>query len=221
MQVQFKNALFNSDLFNFAVVNGSVLTIVLDNAEVEIDFASEAEAVAAQAELGELLDSVNSVSSGIASAANAVAGLFSGVFGSAKTKVTKAGASKASDLEKFLEDALATFTQQATQQATPSTNTKAAAEANDVFGTTRTERADSANVVVSQLSDAALRTAIEDKAAILIETDARVQALIAQLRRFYTDAHVEEVIEIRKEQVFQYARQNGSLTLNQIIERIL
>ena len=62
MQVQFKNALFDSALFAFAVVNGSTLTIVLENAEIDLDFDTEAEALEAQAELGEVLDSVGSVS---------------------------------------------------------------------------------------------------------------------------------------------------------------
>ena len=53
MQVQFKNALFDSALFAFAVVNGSTLTIVLENAEIDLDFDTEAEALEAQAELGE------------------------------------------------------------------------------------------------------------------------------------------------------------------------
>lgn len=223
MQVQFKNALFDSALFAFAVVNGSTLTIVLENAEIDLDFDTEAEALEAQAELGEVLDSVGSVSGVITEAAAAVTGLLSGLFGSAKAKVTKASSAKSAEdvattLTDILEQALAGGRgASTTRPAARST----ASEANDVFGTNRTARTDAADTVVSDLTDAALRTAIEDKAASLIESDARVQAMLAQLRRFYSDAQVEEVIAVRKDQVFQFARQNGNLTLNQIVAQIL
>ncbi|UYE98915.1 hypothetical protein XbC2_520 [Xanthomonas phage XbC2] len=221
MQVQFKNALFDSALFAFAVVNGSTLTIVLENAEIDLDFDSEAEALEAQAELGEVLDSVGSVSNVITDAANAVSGLISGLFGTAKAKVTKASTAKSAEdvattLTDILEQALA-GRPAATRPASRST----ASEANDVFGTNRTSRADAADTVVSELTDAALRTAIEDKAASLLASDARVQAMVAQLRRFYSDAQVDEVIEVRKSQVFDFARANGNLTLNQIVAQIL
>lgn len=222
MQVQFKNALFDSALFAFAVVNGSTLTIVLENAEIDLDFDSEAEALEAQAELGEVLDSVGSVSGVINDAVTAVSGLVAGLFGTAKSKVTKASTAKSAEdvattLTDILEQALAGGRPAASRPAARST----AAEANDVFGTNRTARADAADTVVSELTDAALRTAIEDKAAQLMASDARVQAMVEQLRRFYSDAQVEEVIAVRKDQVFQFARQNGNLTLNQIVAQIL
>lgn len=222
MQVQFKNALFDSALFAFAVVNGSTLTIVLENAEIDLDFDTEAEALEAQAELGEVLDSVGSVSGVINDAVTAVSGLVAGLFGTAKSKVTKASTAKSAEdvattLTDILEQALAGGRPAASRPAARST----AAEANDVFGTNRTARADAADTVVSELTDAALRTAIEDKAAQLMASDARVQAMVEQLRRFYSDAQVEEVIAVRKDQVFQFARQNGNLTLNQIVAQIL
>jgi hypothetical protein len=221
MQIQFNNALFDSALFAFAVVTGSRLTIVLENAEIDLDFDSEAEALVAQAELGELLDSVGSVSGVITEAAAAVTGLLSGLFGAAKAKVVKTSTAKSAEdvattLTEILEQALGARTQAPRQ---PGRST--AAESNDVFGTSRTARGDAADAVVSDLSDAALRTAIEDKAAYLVENDARVSNMVAQLRRFHTDAQVNELIEHRKEQVFQYARQNGNLTLNQIVAQIL
>lgn len=222
MQVQFKNALFDSALFAFAVVNGSTLTIVLENAEIDLDFDSEAEALEAQAELGEVLDSVGSVSGVINDAVTAVSGLVAGLFGTAKSKVIKASTAKSAEdvattLTDILEQALAGGRPAASRPAARST----ASEANDVFGTNRTSRADAADTVVSELTDAALRTAIEDKAAALLASDARVQAMVAQLRRFYSDEQVNEVIEVRKSQVFDFARQNGNLTLNQIVAQIL
>lgn len=216
MQVQFKNALFDSAAFVFAVANGQTLTIVLETAEIELDFATESDALAAAAELGELLNSVGSVSGVFTEAATAVSGLLAGLFSTAKTKVTKTGTAKsAEDVATTLTDILE---QALSSRPTARSN---ASEANSVFGTTRTDRTDRADTVVSDLSDAALRTAIEDKATTLLASDARVQAMVAQLRRFYSDSQVDEVIEERKEQVFQFARANGNLTLNQIVAQIL
>lgn len=225
MQVQFNNALFDSALFSFAVVNGSTLTIVLENAEIDLDFNTEAEALAAQADLGDLLDSVGSgsVSAVITDAVSAVSGLLGGLFASSKAKVSKTTA-KSADVSQTLADILAAALsagQDEAPTARPQATRNTAAEANDVFGTNRTARTDAAETVVSDLTDAALRTAIEDKAESLIASDARVQAMVAQLRRFYSDAQVADVIAQRKEQVFQFARQNGGLTLNQIVAQIL
>lgn len=221
MQVQFKNALFDSALFAFAVVNSTTLTIVTETAEIDVEYSTEAEALAGQRELGEILDAANASTNVLTEAATAVAGLVAGLFGNAKAKVAKASTSKsAEDVAATVSDILEKVLSAGNAEPRP-TARNTASEANDVFGTNRTSRADAADTVVSELSDAALRTAIEDKATQLIASDPRVQALVAQLRRFYSDAEVNQVIEQRKGQVFDYARANGNLTLNQVVAQIL
>lgn len=223
MQVQFKNALFGLEDYDFAVVSGNSLVIALKTREIELEFASEAEAFDAQAELAEVIDAAKADTFSIAEvldeAVTVVSGLFGGLVSRVKTKATGTGSSVQDRVAKVvadLEEALEPVVRATTQARTKS------AEAEDVFGTTRTPRpAATADAVVSNLSDTALRTAISDKADYLVENDARVKALVAQLRTFHNDAEVAEVIQIRKDQVFQIARANDHLTVNEVFSEIL
>lgn len=222
MQVQFKNALFGLEDYDFAVVSGNSLVIALKTREIELEFGSEEEAFDAQAELAVVIDAAKSDSVSIADvleeAASVVSGLFGGLVSRVKTKATATSTSVqdrvakvVADLEEVLEPAV-----RAAQTRTSS------ADAESVFGTSRTARNTSAaDTVVSELSDNALRVAISDKADHLVENDTRVKALVAQLRTFHSDEEVEEVIQIRKDQVFQIARANDHLTVNEVFTELL
>ncbi|AFC21931.1 virion structural protein [Cronobacter phage vB_CsaM_GAP32] len=222
MQVQFKNALFGLKDYDFAVVNDTTLNIVLKKRVIELEFDSHEEAMAAQTELGEVLSAAEgksfSVTDLIEDAADVVNGVLGGLFGSVKAKASKASTSfeeRAQQMASDLEEVIKTVT-----TAAERTTSATASEANDVFGTTRSTKA-ATDTVIADLSDDALRAAINTKVEQLIANDARVQALVEELRSFYSDAQVQEIIDLRKEQVFDIARQNDDLTVTEVLARIL
>lgn len=222
MQVQFKNALFGLEDYDFAVVSGNSLVIALKTREIELEFGSEEEAFDAQAELAVVIDAAKSDSVSIADvleeAASVVSGLFGGLVSRVKTKATATSTSVQDRVAKVVAD-LEEVLEPAVRAAQTRTST---ADAESVFGTSRTARNTSAaDTVVSELSDNALRVAISDKADHLVENDTRVKALVAQLRTFHSDEEVEEVIQIRKDQVFQIARANDHLTVNEVFTELL
>ncbi len=220
MQVQFKNALFDTKDFDFAVVDGNSLVIALKTREIVLEFETQEEALVAQAELGKAIDAAKkdtvSVSDLIEEAANAVSGVLGGLFGSVKAKATKATSSfeaRAEQMASDLEEVIKTVR---------TTASETAKEANDVFGTTRSTASTSVmDTVVADLSDAQLRAAIDTKVAQLLVGDARVQALHSQLQEFYTDAQIEQIVNSRKNMVFDYARDNDEMTLAEVFSDLL
>lgn len=248
MQVQFKTVLFNSADYRFSVVRGNELTIVLENNELDLEFASEDDAVIAQRELGQILDSATSktskVTSALQDAAEVVTGLFGGLVGRSgafKTKVqstvdqakTTAKAttedleSRANDLLNDLLAALAQNTEVENDPDVPEPRAQArrntsAQDAESVFGTSRAStRAGFVEVAISELSDNDLRSAINTKANELISTDRKVQALVEQLRAFHTEDEVQEAIESHKDWIFNVARHNDELTVTELFQRLL
>lgn len=225
MQVQFKNALFGLDTYDFAVVDEATLIIVLKTREIELEFDSHEEALAAQAELGEMITAAKqntfSVTEILEEAANVVTGLFGGLVGSVKAKATKASSSVEARAAKVVADLEEVLNTVAAAKSEPRNTAKDSADAESVFGTTRTARTSAADTVVSELSDNALRVAISDKADHLVENDTRVKALVAQLRTFHSDAEVDDVIQQHKDQIFRIARANDHLTVNEVFAELL
>lgn len=231
MQVQFQNILFSTEDFHFAVVQDEVLTIVTTKGEIELELDSPEEADAALTELRDLVNNAKGtdISGIVQEAIGSVSSLFGGIFGAttSKFKAKSAAAStkaktfseevqsRAEDILKTIEDAI--------QQVSPQVReaVKAAEEeAEDVFGTSRSTakaaRADVLDVAVSTLNDAQLRSAIEVKAEQLINNNDQVKELIDQIRRFNGERAVQEAIVAHKEMVFQAARDNDSLTVNEV-----
>lgn len=230
MQVQFKNALFGLDTYDFAVVRDQSLIIVLKTREIELEFDSHEEALDAQAELGQVISAAKentfSVTELMEEAATVVSSVFGGLVGSFKAKATKASSSvetRAAKVVADLEEVLnAVARSQGDMNTKPSTTAKDSADAESVFGTTRSARNTSvADTQVSELSDSALRVAISDKADYLIDNDARVKALVAQLRTFHSDDQIDDVIQDHKDQIFRIARANDHLTVNEVFAELL
>lgn len=238
MQVQFQNVLFGLDSYKFAVVDETVLTIVLENNEIRLHYESEQEAFDAQAELGELINEVKSNTTSFGDifqeAAGVVNSIFGDVFQKAKTKVTNVSKTVKNaktptqsfeervqavvdELSKVIETAQPTV-----EAAIKRTSSTLANEAQEVFGTKRAAPSeDKEEVVISDLSDNALRVAISQKVDHLIETDVRVKALLANLRHFHSDEEIEDVIESYKAQIFDIARDNETSTVSEIITQLL
>lgn len=225
MQVQFKNALFGLDTYDFAVVDGATLIIVLKTREIELEFDSQEEALAAQAELGEMItaakESTFSVTELLEEAANVVNSVFGGLVGSVKAKATKASSSVEARAAKVVADLEEVLNTVARPQAEARTTAKDSADAESVFGTNRTARSAAVDTVVAELSDNALRVAISEKADHLVQNDTRVKALVAQLRTFHSDEEVDDVIQQHKDQIFNLARANDHLTVNEVFNELL
>lgn len=235
MQVQFQTVLFDSEDFRFAVVNDNVLTIVTGKGELDLQFGSEDEALDAQVELGEVLDSAKGSNIGnvLQEAAEVVSGLFGSLLNRAETVKrtvrTKAQAAAsatkaAKTVEDFAQDLVSQLEQALNPAGATRTTRSTAQDAEDVFGTSRTSRTRrevTADSVVSTLTDAELREVIEVKAEQLIATNRQVQELVAQLRRHYTPSEVQEAIAQHKEMVFNVARANDHLTVNAVFAGLL
>lgn len=229
MQVQFQTVLFDSEDFRFAVVNDNVLTIVTAKGELDLQFASEDDALDAQVELGEVLDAAkgSNLGNALQEAAEAVSGLFGSLLNRAgtvkRTVRTKAQEAKAATktVEDFAQDLVSQLEQALNPAGATRTTRSTAQDAEDVFGTSRTRREVTADSVVSTLTDAELREVIEVKAEQLIATNRQVQELVAQLRRHYTPSEVQEAIAQHKEMVFNVARANDHLTVNAVFAGLL
>ena len=227
MQVQFKNALFGLDVYRFAVVNDEVLTIVLKEGQIDLQFGSEAEAVAAQLELGDVITEATeksvSVSDLLQEAAGVVSGLFGTAFGSVKAKASTVSSTAKAATSSFEEQVSKVVSQLETaldSVAETARKRTSASEANEVFGTNRSS-APVQDTTIFELSDSALRVAIDDKVSQLVETDTRVQALLSNLRQFHSDSEVEDVIQNHKDHIFRVARANDELTVNQLFAELL
>ncbi|QOI71463.1 putative structural protein [Erwinia phage pEa_SNUABM_47] len=233
MQVQFQTVLFDSEDYRFAVVVEETLVIVTSKGEIELEFDSEAEALAGQLELGEVLDAAkgSNIASVIQDAAETVSGLVSGLFGktgfgSVKSKVAGKAAKATAGIDERVNEFLRQLDEaiKGAEQAVPAradTRRASTAEAEDVFGTSRTRRAVDADAVVSTLSDADLQAVISTKADQLIATNRQVQGLVANLRRFHSEEEVQEAIDAHKEMVFNVARANDELTVNEVFNHLL
>lgn len=236
MQVQFQTVLFDSEDFRFAVVNGDVLTIVTKKGDLDLKFASEDDALDAQVELGEVLDSAKggSLSSALQEAATVVSDLFGSLLGNVgtvkRTVRTKAAQAKATTqtFEERARSIVGDLADQLEKALDPAgvRGRSTAQDSEDVFGSSRSAEAArartvDANAVVHTLSDAELRLVIDEKAEQLIATDRRVQNLVSQLRQFHTESEVQETIREHKEMVFRTARNNDHLTVNEVFNRIL
>lgn len=229
MQVQFQTVLFDSEDFRFAVVNDDVLTIVTGKGELDLQFGSEAEALDAQVELGEVLDAAKGSNFGdvLQEAADVVTGLFGSLLNRAgtvkRTVRTKAQEVKSASksVEDFAQDLVSQLEQALNPAGATRTSRTSAQDAEDVFGTSRARREVTADSVVSTLTDAELREVIDVKAEQLIQTNRQVQELVAQLRRHYTASEVQESIAQHKEMVFNVARANSHLTVNEVFNGLL
>lgn len=226
MQVQFHTVLFDSADFVASVVEGDEVQIITTKATLAVAFDSQEEALEAQLDLGEILDDAKASEEG-AGSLSGLFGVVSGLFGGAVESVTatakKAGAAatgRKDSAEARINDLFDTLTSALDQVASRGRDTAETAES--VFGTNRSAaRTVSADTVISELTDAELTSAIDDKVAYLIENDARVQALVANVRRFHSDADVNATIAAHKESIFEQARDNAELTVNQVFASIL
>lgn len=237
MQVQFQTVLFDSEDYRFAIVKDNVLIIVTQKGDLELTFGSEDEALDAQLELGEALDSAkgNSLSSVLQEAASVVTGLFGSLVSNAGTakRTVSAKAAQAKTTAQTFEDRARSIVGDLADQLEKALDPagmrgrSSAQESEDVFGSSRPSaeaaRASTvdANSVVHTLSDAELRAVIDEKAEQLMATDRRVQNLVSQLRQFHTEAEVQETIREHKEMVFRTARNNDHLTVNEVFAGIL
>lgn len=226
MQVQFETVLFDSADFVASVVDGHVVQIITLNANLEVAFDSQEEALSAQLNLGKVLDDAKASEQGVGSLSG-LFGVVSGLFGGAVESVTatakKAGAAatgrkdSAESRINELFDTLSAALEQVGGRATATAD-----ESESVFGTNRSAvRTVSADSVISELSDADLTSAIDDKVAYLIENDPRVKALVANVSRFHSDADIDATIASHKESIFEQARDNSDLTVNQLFASIL
>ncbi|AMM44057.1 virion structural protein [Pectobacterium phage vB_PcaM_CBB] len=225
MQVEFKNALFGLEDYDFAVVSGDTLIIALKTREIHLEFESEEEAFDAKSELAVVIEAAKadsiSITDVLEEAASVVTGLFGGLVSSVKAKATKASSTVEARAAKVVADLEEVLDTVARSKAEPRNTAKDSADAESVFGTTRTARNSAADTVVSELSDNALRVAISDKADHLVENDTRVKALVAQLRTFHSDEEVDDVIQQHKDQIFRIARANDHLTVNEVFVELL
>lgn len=228
MQVQFHTVLFDSADFVASVVEGDEVQIITTKATLAVAFDSQEEALEAQLDLGEILDDAKASEEGVGSLSG-LFGVVSGLFGGAVESVTasakKAGAAatgRKDSAEARINDLFDTLTSALDQVASRGRDTASSAEDDSVFGTNRSAaRTVSADTVIRELTDAELTSAIDDKVAYLIENDARVQALVANVRRFHSDADVNATIAAHKESIFDQARDNAELTVNQVFASIL
>lgn len=227
MQVQFETVLFDSEDFLFAVVDATSLVIKTSKAELIVAFDSHEEALSAQLDLGEILDDAkgsNSVTGLFQEVSSLVSGLFGGVVDTVSAKARKAGAAATTqkvDVEARAQDMIDTITEALRGSVRAGRDTVADAES--VFGNGRSaaKTAVSADSVVSDLTDAELTSAIDDKVAHLMANDARVIALVDNVRRFHGDDEVAGAVANHKSFIFDTARNNAHLTVNQVFNEIL
>lgn len=242
MQVQFQTVLFNSDDFKFAIVLENSLVIVTTKGELELEYKSEAEALTAQVELGEVLDSVKKTDIGsvvdtIKDAAETVSVMFGSLLGST-SKVVKAKVSPKAknevldDVEERVNSILSTITKFLdSDKEEPDTTEKsksAVDDAESVFGTRRSAAGQkpgkptaSVHSIISDLSDDELKQVIHEKAEQLMRSNRQVQELVDQLHAFHSEDEVLELIQAHKDMVFRIARANDHLSVNEIFDGLL
>lgn len=162
--------------------------------------------------------------------------IFSGVgsiFGSTKDKVQEKASDAKLDINlafgELINQLITSLEEQEQEEQKKQPATKPQApkaksaldEAEAVFGTTRRESNDPADELISTFTDVELRTAITAKADELISNNEKVKQLLVVIRRDYTEDVVQQIIEEHKRMIFRAARDNPTLTLNEVFNYFL